>query len=103
MSGTINRKERIIARLGEIMYDLSGIEMDEFDDSTTFLEMGMDSLFLTQVSTALQGEFGIKIKFRQLIEEVDTLDLQGFGLIYLNHLCKRLRSMRLGPSWLETC
>ncbi|MEM7342693.1 MAG: amino acid adenylation domain-containing protein [Chloroflexota bacterium] len=74
MSGT-SRKERINNRLGEIMYDLSGIEMDEFDASTTFLEMGMDSLFLTQVSTALQGEFGIKIKFRQLIEEVDTLDL----------------------------
>jgi hypothetical protein len=40
----------------------------------TFLEMGLDSLFLTQVATSLSKKFGVKISFRQLNEEVPNLD-----------------------------
>ena len=33
---------------------------------TSFIEMGFDSLFLTQVTQALQKKFAVKITFRQL-------------------------------------
>ena len=36
--------------------------------------MGFDSLFLTQVTQALQAKFGLKITFRQLLDRESTLD-----------------------------
>ena len=48
--------------------DLSGA-----DGSTSFLEMGFDSLFLTQVTQALQTKFELKVTFRQLLgDEFDA-------------------------------
>ena len=40
----------------------------------SFLEMGFDSLFLTQIATALQNQFGVAIKFRRMLEDLSTLD-----------------------------
>jgi len=72
-------KNRVLNDLKTLMYDLSGIEFTETDFSTSFIEMGLDSLFLTQISSKLKKQFGITIKFRQLFEEVPTLDsLSGF-------------------------
>ena len=49
------------------------------DGSTTFLEMGFDSLFLTQVTQALQNKFNLKITFRQLLGDQSPLDaLSGY-------------------------
>jgi hypothetical protein len=36
--------------------------------------MGFDSLFLTQVTQALQAKFGLKITFRQLLGDQSSLD-----------------------------
>jgi len=68
------RKERIIARLRKVMVDVSGVEFSEGDMRTSFLEMGLDSLLLTQVASSLQDAFGIPIKFRQLLETLVNLD-----------------------------
>ena len=38
-----------------------------------FLELGLDSLFLTQASNAIQKEFGAKIPIRALLEDCSTL------------------------------
>ena len=69
-----NRKARLRAMLAEIFEDLSGMDLSQADGSTTFLEMGFDSLFLTQVTQALQSKFGLKITFRQLLGDQVTLD-----------------------------
>jgi len=45
------------------------------DESTTFFDMGLDSLSLTQVALKLTNTYNVKIKFRQLIEELTTLGL----------------------------
>ena len=42
--------------------------------SATFLEIGFDSLFLTQATRELQNKFGIKIAFRQLLGDLSTFD-----------------------------
>jgi amino acid adenylation domain-containing protein len=64
---TLSRVGRIRAALVEIFEDLSGVNLSQTDGTTTFLEMGFDSLFLTQVTQALQSKFGLKVTFRQLL------------------------------------
>ena len=68
-----SRLTTIHTLLVEIFEELSGVHISEADDSTTFLEMGFDSLFLTQVSQSLQGKFGLKITFGQLLGDQSTL------------------------------
>jgi amino acid adenylation domain-containing protein len=68
------RSDRIRAALLDIFQELSGLSLADSDTSASFLEMGFDSLFLTQVSQVLQGKFGLRITFRQLLDQVSTLD-----------------------------
>ena len=44
------------------------------DPGAAFLELGLDSLFLTQAALTLQKTFGVKISFRELLEELSTID-----------------------------
>jgi amino acid adenylation domain-containing protein len=69
-----SRKDRVLQQLTSILYDLSGIEAESLDPFATFLELGFDSLFLTQANTAFKKRFKVKITFRQLFEEAPTLD-----------------------------
>lgn len=59
--------------VGEILNASSGFELSELDWQATFLELGFDSLFLIQFSQKLKSKLGIKVTFRQLIEELPTL------------------------------
>ena len=68
------RKETIRALLVEIFEDLSGLDIAAEDPSASFLEIGFDSLFLTQVTQSLQSKFGLKITFRQLMDDLSTLE-----------------------------
>lgn len=68
------RKLRIIQILRGVLEETSGIDTNEYDETVTFFEMGMDSLFLTQVSMALSKKFNVKISFRQLLEEYTNFD-----------------------------
>jgi len=49
------------------------MDLSSADESTTYLEMGLDSLFLTQIARRLHKEFGARITFRQMLEEYPTL------------------------------
>ena len=64
-------RERLVARLAQVFEDVSGCEVA--DPDTTFLELGLDSLALTQVSLQLQKTFAVKVTFRQLMETYPTL------------------------------
>ncbi|MEG4809675.1 aminotransferase class III-fold pyridoxal phosphate-dependent enzyme [Microcoleus sp. F8-D3] len=67
------RKYRLIPVIKNILEETSGEDLGSVDEDLTFLEMGLDSLSLTQVALNLQKEFSIKITFRQLLETVPTL------------------------------
>ncbi len=69
-----SRLSRIRAALAEVFEEYSGLDVGAESADSTFLEMGFDSLFLTQVATALQNEFGVPIKFRRMLEDLSTLD-----------------------------
>jgi len=70
---TMTRKDYIINILKDVLEDLSGIKKSELDESKTFLELGFDSLFMTQVSLAFQKKFDVKITLRQLLETTPTI------------------------------
>lgn len=59
-------------RLRSVLSRASGIPGAEIDPSASFVELGFDSLLLTQVSSALEDTFGLKVTFRQLLENLST-------------------------------
>ncbi|MDB6121274.1 MAG: amino acid adenylation enzyme/thioester reductase family protein, partial [Pedosphaera sp.] len=76
---TLSRKDRIKATLLAQLQELSGANLASLGPATTFLEAGFDSLFLAQASQAFEHKLGIKVSFRQLLEDVPTLnDLAGY-------------------------
>ncbi len=67
-----DRRARVAAAVLKTLEDQSGIAAAELPASSSFLELGFDSLILTQVSQDLQKEFGVRISFRQLLDESAT-------------------------------
>jgi amino acid adenylation domain-containing protein len=68
-----DRTQEIRATIAAIFEDLSGERPESTDAETTFLEMGYDSLFLTQVAQKIQSQMGVKITFRQLLGDHSTI------------------------------
>ncbi|MCH7400136.1 amino acid adenylation domain-containing protein [Belliella sp. DSM 107340] len=67
-------KDTFSQKIQEIILNATGVQMP--DENTTFSEMGLDSLILTQLGAKFRNEFGIQLTFRQLNE-----DLQNVGKI----------------------
>jgi amino acid adenylation domain-containing protein len=68
------RKDRILESLVPLLQDLAGVESGIIKPDVTFVEMGFDSLFLTQVSQAFSKKFGVKISMGQMWEDLNTLE-----------------------------
>jgi amino acid adenylation domain-containing protein len=68
------RKPVLHAKLRDILEDASGIELAGVRPDQSFLEMGLDSLLLTQVAQTLRKEFGLPFTFRQLMSTYRTPD-----------------------------
>lgn len=71
---TAMRKDTLIEKLKDILENASGIEMEHVTPDLSFVEIGFDSLLLTQVAIILKKEFALPITFRQLNEEYATID-----------------------------
>jgi amino acid adenylation domain-containing protein len=69
------RKDILIDKLRAIFEDASGIEIDNSGTDMSFIEIGFDSLSLTQIATNLKKQFNIPITFRKLFEEYNSLVL----------------------------
>ena len=70
---TMNRLPKIIDSIKEVFENSSGFDLNEFEDETTFFEMGLDSLVLTQTATALKRNFDVEVTFRQLLEDTPNV------------------------------
>lgn len=68
-------KNEILLKVLEIIKNVSGNSYQSNAYSKHFLELGLDSLTLTQVSLNLKKEFNLPISFRQLNEDLVTLNL----------------------------
>lgn len=65
----------ILFKITEIITNITGVTYESESFSKHFLELGLDSLTLTQVSLVLKKEFELPITFRLLNEKLVTLDL----------------------------
>lgn len=59
--------------LKAFLKDQSGIDLAAATPGTSLLELGFDSLFLTQIAIALQRRYGVRITLRQLLGELADL------------------------------
>jgi amino acid adenylation domain-containing protein len=74
LESSMSRISHIQNELRSLFEDVSGVELGPDDGGQSFIELGLDSLFLTQVATAIQKKFEVKLTFRQLMEQYTTLD-----------------------------
>lgn len=68
------RKDTLLEKIKHVLENASGIEMDGVSAHQSFMEMGLDSLLLTQVAISLKNEFKLPITFRKLHEEYPNLE-----------------------------
>jgi acyl transferase domain-containing protein len=66
------RKTTILNKISSIVSQTSGIDYPNDASSQSFLELGLDSLTLTQLATKLKKDFKLPITFRQLNEEFNS-------------------------------
>lgn len=71
---TAMRKDTLIEKIKHLLENASGIEMDGVTPDRSFIEIGLDSLLLTQVAITFKKEFSLPVSFRQLNEEYSTID-----------------------------
>jgi amino acid adenylation domain-containing protein len=70
----VPRKDRLLVEVRKLIEELSGYDLSEVNPAADLLEFGLDSLLLTQASQLLQRKFSVAITFRQLMEELSSLD-----------------------------
>src|SRR5207237_3671695 len=74
MPGFTAKVDQTLAALKGLFQALSGLDLSCASAAATFVELGFDSLFLTQAAQAVQNQFGVGVTFRQLLEEFPTLE-----------------------------
>jgi len=69
-----DRRPRLIAQLRELFEDVAGCDLAAADPCSAFVELGIDSLTLTQAALQVKKQFKINVTFRQLMEDFRSLD-----------------------------
>lgn len=69
------RKVRLQGAIATLFEELSGIATGPEAVDAPFVELGFDSLFLTQATQAIQRKFGVKVTFRQMVDQCSTIAL----------------------------
>ena len=62
----------LLPRIASVLADAADVDLTPAQADYTFLELGLDSLLLTQVALTLKKSFGVPITFRQLNESLTT-------------------------------
>lgn len=66
---TTSARNEIVKSIITIVEEASGFDLASASEQDHFLELGLDSLVLTQMATSLKGRFEVDITFRQLMEQ----------------------------------
>jgi amino acid adenylation domain-containing protein len=69
----LERRLRLQPVVAGLFEELSGIATGPESFDTSFMELGFDSLFLTQATQAVQRRFGVKVTFRQIVEQYSSI------------------------------
>lgn len=62
----------IIGKLETILTEISGLDLTGMNPSSSFFELGLDSLLLTPLTFKARKSFGIRVSFRQLLRDIST-------------------------------
>lgn len=71
--------EKLTEKITQLIEETCGIEIDRTHHQTNFMELGLDSLVLTQAARAIGQACGVEITLRQLLEQANHLS----GLVAL--------------------
>ena len=62
----------LVHDLKSLVTELSDLDLSQTSAGTSFLELGLDSLFLTQLAQSIRGKYGVKLSFRQIMGDLST-------------------------------
>ncbi len=74
-TGPVDHPTYVRNRLRETLLTVTGIDIDPSEDEDSFLELGFDSLLLTQISAQLRKEYGVSLRFHELIDDYASIEL----------------------------
>jgi amino acid adenylation domain-containing protein len=66
--------DSLLVELRQLLGDLSGADLATAPANANILELGFDSLILSQAALMLSRKFGVPITFRQLLKDLGTLE-----------------------------
>ncbi len=64
----------LLQDLKSLVTELSDLDLSQTSANTSFLELGLDSLFLTQLTQSIRGKYDVKLSFRQIMGDFSTFD-----------------------------
>ncbi len=85
------RHDCVESALKEILRSSSGIDWSKLDRRATFFQLGFDSLFLIQFSQRINKQLGVKVSFRQMIEELPSIEA------LVDYVAEHIAENRLQP------
>ncbi|RZL94771.1 MAG: amino acid adenylation domain-containing protein, partial [Variovorax sp.] len=68
------RRASLVTRLRDLFENLSGVDMADVEGAAPFVEIGLDSLTLTQAALQVKKTFKVNLTFRQLMESYRSFD-----------------------------
>jgi amino acid adenylation domain-containing protein len=68
------RGKRLVHELRELFSNMAGVPIGEGQLGWRLLDLGLDSLALTQAALELERRFGVQVKFRRLLEDLDSIE-----------------------------
>ena len=69
-----DRRTTLISKLRTVFEDVGGVDLDDADPTMSFVELGLDSLILTQAAIQVKKTFAVAVTFRQMMEQYRSLD-----------------------------
>lgn len=74
VESAVESEDAVLAELRTLLGDLSGADLATAPVTANILELGFDSLILSQAALVLSRKFGVQITFRQLLKDFGTLE-----------------------------
>ncbi len=72
-SANASRKTRLVEELKTLFEQASGLDFQSADEGANFMELGVDSLLVTQLALRVKNTYRVPVSFRQLMEEYPSL------------------------------
>lgn len=69
-----DRRPTLALELRRLLADVAGLAPEDLSPAESLVEQGLDSLSLTQATLELERVFGIKLRFRRLMEDLDSVE-----------------------------